>query len=101
VVPPYGCLPERLPAEIAIELELLASRENVPTNTVYATRHQASCTSPAAGPLTREELQVYVLSDRQAKTPPTTVACATSATLAVCSGKLAPSDLAALAGLKP
>jgi hypothetical protein len=101
VVPPYGCLPERLAAEIAIELQLLASRENVPTNTVYATRHQASCTSPAAAPLTREELQVYVLSDRQAKTPPTTAVCATSATLAVCSGKLAPSDLAALAGVSP
>ncbi len=101
VVPPYGCLPERSPAEIAIELELLASRENIPTNTVYATRHQASCTAPAAGPLTREELQVYVLSDRQTKAPPTTAACATSATLAVCSGKLAPSDLAALAGASP
>jgi hypothetical protein len=100
VVPPYGCVGERAD-EIAIELQLLASRENVPTNTVYATRYQANCTPPGATPLAAGELRVYLLLDRRAETPPATAPCAASSTMAVCSGKLAASDLAALAVVKP
>ncbi|MBV9154102.1 MAG: hypothetical protein JO204_20245, partial [Alphaproteobacteria bacterium] len=101
VVPPYGCLSDPSAAEIAIELQLLGSRESVATNTVYATRYQADCTPPAATAPGPGELRVYLLSDPRAQRPPTSAACAVSDAFAVCSGKLAPADLAAVAVVKP
>jgi hypothetical protein len=97
VLPSFGCLSnqDRLAAQTALQLQLLASSENVATNTVYAARHREGCT-PEAAPLAPQELRVYLLS-AQASTPPDAAAgCATSATLAVCSRQLGATELAVL-----
>ena len=63
------CPPIRLPcdprgqaAQTAIELQVLASRSGVATNTVYAARHQEHCTALQPASLPANELQVYLLS---------------------------------------
>jgi len=99
VVPPFGCLadPRGRPAQMALELQLLASQEDVATNTVYAARHKEDCTPPhvsvAAG-----ELRVYLPAEGKADLPP---GCVTSPELAVCSGLAGSFDPAALLAAKP
>jgi hypothetical protein len=98
VLPAFGCLsdPNSLAAQTALQLQLLASRENVATNTVYAARHREDCTQEAAS-LAPQELRVYLLSAPQAGGPPNAAAgCATAATLAVCSRQLGATKLAPL-----
>lgn len=98
VVPPYGCGGQHAD-EIAIELQLLASRENVATNTVYATRYQTECAPPRANSFGPGELRVYLLSSGAAMTA--NAHCAASGALAVCSERLAAPDLTALTIAKP
>jgi hypothetical protein len=47
IFPSFSCLPPRPLAsmEIALEVQLLATRVGVPINSVYAARHQADCTT--------------------------------------------------------
>jgi hypothetical protein len=104
VEPPFLCLsdPDGLALHAALELQLLASRENVATNTVYATRHRQICTPPDAAPLVANELRVYLLSDRRpAALPDSGVPCGSSATIAVCSRRLGGSGAAALVAGPP
>jgi hypothetical protein len=99
VLPAYLCLsdPRNVAAQISIELQLLASRENVTTNTVYAARHHENCAAPEMAVLGPKELRVYLLSDEQVRMPPlSAMPCVGSSTLAVCSRELDLSDLAAL-----
>jgi hypothetical protein len=99
VLPAYLCLsdPRNVAAQISIELQLLASRENVSTNTVYAARHHENCAAPEMAVLGPKELRVYLLSDEQVRMPPlSAMPCVGSSTLAVCSRELDLSDLAAL-----
>jgi hypothetical protein len=104
VVPSLRCLSDAdgLAGQTAIELQLLASREDVATNTVYAARHQEDCPAPAAGPLAPRELRVYLLSAPHAG-PPADIAaaCAAASTIAVCSRRLGASELAALVAAAP
>jgi hypothetical protein len=99
VVPTLGCLTDRSgpdAAPAAVELELLASRENIATNTVYAARHVEDCASQDPGPLAPGELRVHLLSEPIAIPPSDPAQCAVSATLAVCSRTLAAPELASL-----
>jgi hypothetical protein len=104
VVPTFGCLSDMssLAAQAAVELQVLASRENVATNTVYAARHSEDCTQPAPASLAPQELRVYLLSVPHAG-PPADIAdtCAASSAIAVCSRRLGASDLAALVMAEP
>jgi hypothetical protein len=104
VVPSLGCLshPDEIAGQTAIELQLLASRENVATNTVYAARHWEDCTQPTPALLAPQELRVYLLSAPHAG-PPADIAdaCAASSKIAVCSRRLDASDLAALVAAEP
>ena len=100
VVPPFGCLvdPRGQAAQTAIELQVLASRSGVATNTVYAARHQEHCTALQPASLPANELQVYLLS----ALPPAEASrskpeCARSRSLMICSRLLDSSHLAALA----
>jgi hypothetical protein len=104
VVPPFGCLSGRseLAVQTALELQLLASRQNIPTNTVYAARHDDDCTPPQVSVLAPNELRVYLLSDSQTTLASNaTGVCVTNSTLAVCSQRLGASDLAALVNDEP
>lgn len=99
VLPPYGCLsdPRDVLAQTAVELELLASREDVPTNTVYAARHQEHCDAPQDSPLAPGELRVYLPRDSRATLPADARnACAATPDLVVCSARLGSSGAAAL-----
>ena len=104
VLPSFGCQSDQYSpaAQIALQLQLLASRENVATNTVYAARHREDCTAPATASVPSDELRVYLLSVPQAGGPQVGAAnCASSANLAVCSRQLAPAVRAALLATKP
>jgi len=97
VIPPYGCGAGRNAEEIAIELQLLASRENVATNTVYASRNRVNCTPPEPTSSTAKELWVYVLSDPRAAMPADPAApCVASGTLGLCSQQLGSGQLSGL-----
>jgi hypothetical protein len=104
VVPTLGCLTDRSgpdAAPAAVELQLLASRENIATNTVYAARHAEDCASQDPGPLAPGELRVHLLSVPNAIPPSDPAQCALSATLAVCSRTLAAPELASLVATQP
>lgn len=102
VIPPYGCGAGRNAEEIAMEVQLLASRENVATNTVYASRSRVNCTPPAPLSPTSKELRVFVLSNLRAMMPADPVApCAASGTLGVCSYQLDSGQLSSLVGAQP
>lgn len=100
MVPPFGCLadPRGRPAQMALELQLLASQEDVATNTVYAARHKEDCTPPQVSPVAPGELRVYLPTDAKADLPP---GCVAAPELAVCSGQPGLFDAAALLAVKP
>jgi hypothetical protein len=99
ILPPLYCLgPEIGFARFsAVELDLLASHENVAINTVVAARHIESCNTSDIAPLAAGELRVYMLAtpDAGAMSVPAKD-CATSDRLAVCSLALNPAELSAL-----
>jgi len=99
VLPPLFCLgPEIGFARFsALELDLLASHENVAINTVVAARHSENCNATEIAPLAAGELRVYMLVTPDVG-PMSTPAkdCATSDRLAVCSLALNPGELRAL-----
>ncbi len=100
VVPPFGCLadPRGRPAQMALELQLLASQQDVATNTVYAARHKEDCTPPDAA-VAAGELRVYLPTDARAGLP--SEGCVASPELAVCSRQAGSFDPAALLAVKP
>ncbi len=102
VVPSYLCIadPRGLAAAIAVEMQLLASRENVATNTVYATRHRYDCAEPDAA-LAPKELRVYLLAAKPAHVPDAGGHCAASPAIAVCSEQLGGAGAAALIAAPP
>lgn len=96
VVPSYGCMggvPQKA-MQSAIEIQLLASRNNVATNTVYAARHDETCAPIQDRPLGARELRVYLLTALPASiTLGDASDCASSPDVMVCSRVLRADDL--------
>ncbi len=104
VIPPFGCYsgPPRFMQHAAMQLQLLASRENVGTNTIYAARHNETCTMPVAFGLAPDELRVYLRTDdTPLPLPGAESGCAAAPDIAVCSRVLDTATLAALIANKP
>jgi hypothetical protein len=104
VLPPYSEItdPRGRAAQTTIELQLLASRANVATNTVYSARERVARPRPETSDTAPDELRVYLKSDPNVgRLPDAESDCMSSPVLVVCSHKLGPSALAALLANQP
>ena len=100
VMPSFGCIknPGGVRQHIALDLQLMASQLGVPTNTVYAARHQVACGSHVVRELRPNELLVLLHPAAHfSLSPGIAKACAVSSSLTVCSRLLDHKELAVLA----